>query len=493
MTFNSWGYVLALLLAVPAHWLLPHRFRLPFLAALNLAMYSMWRWEFSFLLIFSSGVDFISARMIHRETRPAVRRLWLVSALTINLGLLAYFKYTYFFVDNLGMLAGMLGFGKFSGSSIGLSIILPLGISFYTFHSISYTVDVYRRQIEPTNSYLKFITFVTFWPQLVAGPILRAAEVIPQLEARRVLDWTMVSRGMILIVFGLFKKAVIADNVAPFVDFWFGLDPGLLTAFDVWTSTFLFGFQIYFDFSGYSDIALGSALLLGVVFPENFNWPYMATSPKDFWQRWHISLSSWIRDYLYLPLTGQHFRGRSTGGIGVAAQEGGPARTGRALFLTWAIMGLWHGAAWTFVLWGLYHSSVIMLYRVATPLARLADRVPVMGWLINLPLAMAGWIFFRATSVEQSLTMMGKILNPLEYKLSPMIVGLSNPTAGWSYLWAAIITVGMAALYGVQYGLPQLRIPPWLQDPVRAVSLAAMTFFIVLFMQQTTQFIYFQF
>ena len=500
MTFNSWAYVLLALIVVPLHWLLPHRFRTPFLVLVNFGVYSLWRWEFTFLLLFSTSVDFICAKAVNRTDNQTIRRLWLAGTLVINLGLLAYFKYTYFFLDNVGAASGLLGFAPFSHSSLGLSIILPLGISFYTFHSISYTVDVYRRHILPADSYLKFLAFVTFWPQLVAGPILRASEIIPQLEAERRLNWDMVSSGLALIVVGLFKKVAIADNVAPFVDFWFNRDPHLLTALDVWNSTFLFGFQIYFDFSGYSDIAIGSALLLGIVFPDNFNWPYMATSPRDFWQRWHISLSSWIRDYLYLPLTGQKFKSRSsggvsqsTGGISVAVQAQADASKTRALFLTWAIMGLWHGAAWTFVLWGLYHSAMIWLYRAIKPLNRLMEKVPVAGWLLTLPVAMAGWIFFRANNVSQAVIMFGKLLNPSEYYLSPEIVGLSNPTAGWSYLYSAVIMGGMIAVFLLQRSPTLLSLPKWFTESVRTCYLAVMLFAVVLLMEQTTQFIYFQF
>ncbi len=500
MTFNSWAYLLLALVVVPLHWLLPHRFRTLFLVCVNLAVYSLWRWEFTFLLLFSTAVDFICAKAVNRTENQTIRRLWLLGTLVVNLGLLAYFKYTYFLVDNVGAAAGLLGFAPFSHDSLALSIILPLGISFYTFHSISYTIDVYRRQIQPIGSYLEFLTFVTFWPQLVAGPILRAAEVVPQLVAERRLNWAMVSTGLGLIVVGLFKKVAIADNVAPFVDVWFAQDPHLLTALDVWNAAFLFGFQIYFDFSGYSDIAIGSALLLGIVFPENFNWPYMATSPRDFWQRWHISLSSWIRDYLYLPLTGQKFKARSaggvsqsTGGISVAVQAQADASKTRALFLTWAIMGLWHGAAWTFVLWGLYHSAIIWLYRFIKPLNRVVERYPLAGWLLTLPVAMAGWIFFRARDVTQALIMFGKLLNPFEYYWSPDLVGLSNPVAGWSYLYGALILGGMVTVYLLQNSARVKSLPAWFTESVRTCYLAVMFFAVVLLMQQTTQFIYFQF
>jgi D-alanyl-lipoteichoic acid acyltransferase DltB (MBOAT superfamily) len=317
--------------------------------------------------------------------------------------------------------------------------------------------------------------------------------VIPQLVKHRFFNLGTFASGLVLIIVGLAKKLVIADNIAPYVNFWFAQVPESLTAIDVWVATFLFGFQIYFDFSGYSDIAIGSALLIGLNFPDNFNWPYMASSPKDFWQRWHISLSAWIRDYLYLPLTGQQFRTKSTGGIAVAVDQQQNGSRNRALILTWAIMGLWHGANWTFVFWGLYHCTLILLYRVVRPLNSLAINRPVIGWLIMLPIAMASWIFFRAQSLDQAFTMYAKLLMPLEYHFSPMVSGMSNQTAGWSYLWAALITAGMAIMYWAQNAASKAGIPEFVFGAVRFCYLTVLVVFVILCMQQTSQFIYFQF
>jgi D-alanyl-lipoteichoic acid acyltransferase DltB (MBOAT superfamily) len=453
----------------------------------------MWRWEYSFLLLFSSLIDYTCARKIYATTDHVKRRLWLLLSLASNLGLLVYFKYTYFLVDNVGMLAKLFGFDGFSSEGLGLSILLPLGISFYTFQTISYTIDVYRNVTKPTHHFTTLLAYVVCWPQLVAGPILRAGEVIPQLVKHRFFNLGTFASGLVLIIVGLAKKLVIADNIAPYVNFWFAQVPESLTAIDVWVATFLFGFQIYFDFSGYSDIAIGSALLIGLNFPDNFNWPYMASSPKDFWQRWHISLSAWIRDYLYLPLTGQQFRTKSTGGIAVAVDQQQNGSRNRALILTWAIMGLWHGANWTFVFWGLYHCTLILLYRLVRPLNSLAINRPVIGWLIMLPIAMASWIFFRAQSLDQAFTMYAKLLMPLEYHFSPMVSGMSNQTAGWSYLWAALITAGMAIMYWAQNAASKAGIPEFVFGAVRFCYLTVLVVFVILCMQQTSQFIYFQF
>jgi D-alanyl-lipoteichoic acid acyltransferase DltB (MBOAT superfamily) len=352
---------------------------------------------------------------------------------------------------------------------------------------MSYTIDVYRRACAPTRSFPTFLTFVTFWPQLIAGPVLRASEVIPQLEAERRFSRADLVLGLELVVLGLFKKMVLADGLAPMVDEAFAKDPGTLNALDVWVSSFLFGFQIYFDFAGYSTVALGSALLLGLRFPANFDWPYLAGSPREFWQRWHVSLSSWIRDYLYLPLTGQRFRTESTGGIAVAAAEAGSARRNRALLLTWLIMGLWHGAAWTFVLWGLYHALLILAYRVVPLLGSLPERAPRLATVAMLFLAMAGWIFFRAQSVGQALGFFGTILDPRRYGLAGRSVDI------YAYLWAGAVTAGMFALRALLLWHARRPFPRWVVLPAATASMAVLVCAILTCMRQVKQFIYFQF
>lgn len=486
MLFNSWGYLLFLVLAVPTHWLLPHRWRIGALAAYSVLFYSMWRWEFSLLVLFSACVDYWCSRRIHASDRPPVRRAWLLVSLIINLGLLVVFKYTYFIYDNIRFLGDSAGLDTPSLSDLGLKIILPLGISFYTFQTISYTIDVYRRVIKPADHFLSFLTYVTFWPQLIAGPILRAVEVIPQLEEERRFSFDDFSSGLYYVIAGLFKKVVLADTIAGMVDVAFAADCSQMTAFDVWVSTFLFGFQIYFDFSGYSAIAIGSAMMVGLHFPQNFNWPYMSVSPKDFWNRWHISLSAWIRDYLYLPLTGQQFQTRSTGGIAVAGDVSQHRRT-RALLLTWFIMGLWHGAGWTFALWGMYHAMLILVFRAWKPLRTLPQRVPVVAWGVMLLVAMAGWIPFRAASVSQSLTMFGKILNPLAYHLSGRVV------EGYAYLVTAALTVGMIGVFLVERRQSNRPMPRAAVLVTVTAAVAVMVGLILPLMRVVQQFIYFQF
>jgi D-alanyl-lipoteichoic acid acyltransferase DltB (MBOAT superfamily) len=395
----------------------------------------------------------------------------------------------YFFAENTTSLLQFLGLDVETPT---FSIILPLGISFYTFQTISYTVDVYRKFIRPERDFILYACYVTFYPQLVAGPILRAREVLPQLRNRAVFEISSFNVGLTRVLTGLFLKVVLADNLAGIVDAGFDQSVGTLSAIDIWTLGLLFGFQIYFDFSAYSHIALGCARMMGIHFPENFNFPYIATSPREFWRRWHISLSSWIRDYLYLPLTGEPVRDRSTGGLALAGDIEAPQRPkrnrDRALFESWAIMGLWHGANWTFVFWGLYHAALVYLHRkLALSFSRLPENLRVAGgFSLTLPLVMLGWIPFRAQNLSSALDMLAKVVDPRQY----FWLGMRET----SYLYAAVILAGFLLAY-----LARQRIVPYLeQHPVlffvsRTTALTAMITLVFIYLRPINQFIYFQF
>jgi D-alanyl-lipoteichoic acid acyltransferase DltB (MBOAT superfamily) len=486
--FNSLGYLLFLAVSVLAAALLPGRKRMRAIGVLSLGFYAMWRWEFTLLISVSAFVDFLAALQIHRARSERRRLGWLVFSLTTNLGLLLFFKYTTFLWQNVATAAGFVGLELTTPNDVGFSLLLPLGISFYTFVTISYTIDVYRRQFTPTGDFLLFLTYVMFWPHMIAGPILRAHELIPQLPTAPKIAASDVATGLTRIIVGLFKKVVLADMVGSFVDPVFAKDAALLTAFDVWVAAFLFGFQIYLDFGGYSDIAVGSARLVGVQFPENFRWPYLSRSPREFWNRWHISLSSWIRDYLYLPLTGASgtMKSGSSGGISVAT-EGENQRRNGALFLTWFIMGLWHGAAWTFALWGLYHAALIYLYRRFRVLRALPERAPIVAWGITLLTAMAGWIPFRAASMEQALIMLGKLVSPFAYTFSDRLVD------GHSYLLVVLLLLGMLAAQAVSRARESGRVPAFVERPAFALATGLMTAAILIYLRPVAQFIYFQF
>ena len=336
MIFNSLSYLLLLVLFVPSYWLLPKNLRLFLIFLISLLFYGFWKVQFIPLLLFSTLSDWLIANQIPKS-KKVHKKILLYLSISINLGLLFYFKYLIFFVESSIGFITLIGFET---PTIFLNIVLPLGISFYTFQTISYVVDVYRNQNKPEESFILYACYVTFFPQLIAGPILRSNEVIPQLKNRSYFKLDFIFEGVKRILYGLFLKVVLADNISPLVDSGFSMNTDLISGIDVWTLAFLFGFQIYFDFSAYSHIAIGSAKLLGLSFPENFNFPYMSKSPKDFWQRWHISLSSWIRDYLYLPLINSKITNKSLGGLNSVFEKYkfGP------LFLTWAIMGFWHGA-----------------------------------------------------------------------------------------------------------------------------------------------------
>jgi len=481
MIFNSLTYFLLLIFVVVLYWVLPYRSRLLLIFTASMAFYGFWRVEFLPVMLASTLVDFlVSRRMPGASDRG--KKLLLMTSLIVNLGLLFYFKYLIFFAVNA------IGFANLLGANIDpifLHIILPLGISFYTFQTISYTVDVYRGFIKPEQDFLLYACYVTFFPQLVAGPVLRAAEVIHQFAKRAPFDWDDITMGVRRILYGLFLKVVLADNIAPFVDMGFAMPVDAMSALDVWTMAFLFGFQIYFDFSAYSHIALGSARLMGLRFPENFNFPYIAVSPKDFWHRWHISLSSWIRDYLYLPLAGVKVHDRSIGGLGNATQD---KKHHKALFLTWGIMGLWHGASWTFLLWGLYHGVVIFIYRLVEPHTHRFNHTLkwLGGFMITLPLMMLAWIPFRADSLSATFEMWGRVLTPSAYTWLGMRENV--------YLITALILVGTIAVYFLQR-----KIMPLLQGKKLVVLfadtavVAVMTALVIVWLRPINQFIYFQF
>lgn len=489
MVFNSLTYLVFLCGVVALYWSLPRRPRLWLIFLASLTFYGFWRVEFLPLMLLSAFTDYAVSLAIARSDSLRYRKTMLALSLVVNLGMLFIFKYLIFFAESAYGLTDLLGFDI---EMSAMKIILPLGISFYTFQTISYTVDVYRGFIKPERDFILYASYVVFFPQLVAGPILRAREVLPQLDCRPEAKISDLVFGIRRILYGLFVKVVLADNIASIVNSGFAMPTDLLGALDVWTLAFLFGFQIYFDFCGYSHIAIGSARLMGIQFPENFNFPYLARSPKDFWQRWHISLSSWVRDYLYLPLAAEKVNDRSTGGLArvVELQSRSVSSVRKrniALLATWAIMGLWHGAAWTFVLWGIYHAIFILLYRVVQ------SRMPKLPGLISewaprcvtLPIIMLGWIFFRA-DLAQSFLMYGKILSPSEYGAMQM-----RPD---TYLVTALLLAGILITYYVKTRLMSLleRLV-WLKFSLDAVVIAVMVFTVFVFLRPINQFIYFQF
>jgi len=326
---------------------------------------------------------------LQRLNQEKKRKLVLSISILANLSLLGFFKYFNFFIDSAE--TALLGLGVSHTSLTHLDIILPVGISFYTFQTMSYSIDIYRGKLQPCNKFFDFALFVAYFPQLVAGPIERATNLLPRIiESRRVTEADIFS-GLGLICYGLFKKVVIADGLAGSVSSIYGTT-GSVSGLDIAVATFLFTFQIYCDFSGYSDIARGTSRLLGIELMRNFRFPYFSTSPSEFWNRWHISLSSWLRDYLYISLGGNR-----TSNIKVY----------RNLMATMVLGGLWHGAAWNFVLWGVYQGTLLCIYRVMTPKVSSfkgglqSSIAHLSSLIIFFVLTMYGWLLFRAESLSQ--------------------------------------------------------------------------------------------
>ena len=481
MVFNSITYLVLLFSVVFLFWNFTYQLRFYLIFISSLVFYGFWRIEFIILLLFSTTADWWIAIQIEKNSKT-IKKKFLLLSLFINLGLLFYFKYLIFFSKNA------IGFLNLFGVEIDpiiFKIILPLGISFYTFQTLSYTIDVYRKIIKPEKNYIVYACYVTFFPQLVAGPILRAREIILQFKKKNIFKWDYIIVGLRRVLYGLFLKVVIADNIAPLVDTGFELPLNTLFAFDVWTLAFLFGFQIYFDFSGYSFIAIGSARMMGIVFPNNFNFPYIANTPKNFWQRWHISLSSWIRDYLYLPLNKRKVENRSEGGFKKSLKSSG---SNRSLFIAWGIMGLWHGANWTFLLWGVYHAILISIYRLIEPTTRNFSHwfKSFLGISITLPLLMLSWIPFRAATLSDSLQMWAKIINPFAYTWLGMRENV--------YLITFIILVGFFIVYLFKEKiLPKLYSIKLIIIPLDIILMTIIFSSVVIFFRSTNQFIYFQF
>jgi alginate O-acetyltransferase complex protein AlgI len=488
MIFNSLTFLIFLLIVVSLYWILKPSAKMWMLLISSCIFYGFWRWEFLGVMFVSALTDYFTALEIGK-TMPEnkKRKNWLLAVtLIVNLGLLIFFKYLYFISINVNSTFNLLGLTY----QLPLYyVILPFGISFYTFETISYTLDVYRGLIKPEKKFIHYALFVTFFPKLVAGPIQRASELINQLKSKPVFDISYLVIGFQRIFMGLFLKVVLADNISPFVDEGFSMNISSLSAIDVWTLAFLFGFQIYFDFSAYSHIAIGSAQLMGIKIPENFNFPYIASSFKDFWKRWHISLSSWIRDYLYFPLAGiKVSKTTGEGGIGEGLENTQKINKTRALFFTWAIMGFWHGANWTFVLWGLMHASFIFIER---KLQLVRERTPLLanhflGWGITISFVMLSWIPFRADSLNTTFRMFEKVLQPISYTSIGMRENIY------------IVTFLLLFLFLIYYFISAFLNKFWVKFPIFIFwfGIIKYTFIIIMvytFLRPISQFIYFQF
>lgn len=423
MQFNSVEYFLFLIPVFTCYWWFNQKslnLRNALIVIVSYTFYAFWDWRFLSLLIISSFSDYFIGRLFERK--PNRKKILLFASMVINLGILGFFKYYDFFVDSF--VAAFQEFGIHLHVET-LRIILPVGISFYTFQTMSYTIDIYRGNLKPTKNIFAFFAFVSFFPQLVAGPIERASKLLPQFEKRVAFNNDFAKSGLRLILWGLLQKVVLADMCAREANYIFAnyaeLDGGTLLL-----GSFFFAFQIYGDFAGYSNIAIGTARLFGINLMKNFNIPYIAVNLEDFWRRWHISLSSWFRDYLYIPLGGSRNK---------------LSRTLINISIVFIVSGFWHGAKWTFILWGTWHAlfyiPVILRKRLFKKDKENSGNraVSIIYWGLTFFIVCIGWVFFRAENVTIAFDYIGRILSdPLSSPGDPGITKLPVLIAGLFFL-----------------------------------------------------------
>jgi alginate O-acetyltransferase complex protein AlgI len=468
--FSTIEFFLFFSIVLPAAMVLREsRWLHPFLLVASFYFYMSWNAWFILLLIPAIALDYYVAPKMAASTSLKQKRRWLMVSLVGNLGLLGFFKYTNFIIDTINVFVP----ARFQLAE--LNITLPIGISFHTFQTLSYTIDVFLGRVAVEQSFIKLALFVSFFPQLVAGPIVRAHEFLPQLYRRIDFDMGRIKEGLERFVVGLVKKLLIADALAPYVDRVY-TNPALYDAPTLWLATFAFGIQIYCDFSGYSDMAIGTARCLGYRFPENFNMPYFATNIREFWQRWHISLSSWLRDYLYIPMGGS--RGRELAVL-------------RNLMVTMLLGGLWHGASWKFVIWGGLHGCFLIVYRLwwqrkksrgwqSNELYRPA--LGVLSAIITFLAVHLAWVYFRANDAFTATTMIGRMMT---WNLHGEFVGSPLLLIG-----AAVLLIGHLVATFTDPELLYRKVPM----PFKVVGYAMIFYLIsISSIQENTPFIYFQF
>lgn len=476
MLFNSFPFAIFFVLVFSLYLLLGHKKQNRLLLAASCVFYGSWDWRFLLLMFASISIDYFCALHIHASDDPGTRKRFLLISIIVNLAVLGFFKYFNFFAENLHALCS--GFGLHL-PRLALNIILPLGISFYTFEAMSYIMDIYRRKMQPIKHYADYALFVTYFPHLIAGPIMRAKDLLPQICSPRTIRREQLNEGTYLFCWGLFEKIFIADNLAKVVNPVFSAEAPC-NGMAVLLSLYAFAFQIFCDFDGYSNMARGLGKCMGFDIIINFNLPYFAVNPRDFWQRWHISLSTWLRDYLYIPLGGN---------------KNGLWQTNRNLMLTMLLGGLWHGASWTFVLWGTYQGSLLLAHRSLTPwlgkipspdnvfAARLWQALKI---IFFFHLVCLGWLLFRAQSLQQVAAML---------KSLAMIPGdISGKEAWLPSLKAMTVILPLLIIQSIQYAKKDLLCIFRAHWAVQGAF-----YFLILFLSMTLgadggkEFIYFQF
>ena len=449
-----------------------------FLLIVSYVFYGWWDWRFLSLILFSSVVDFMVGLQLGKSDKPLQRKLLLLTSIVVNLGFLGFFKYYNFFVENF--VEAFRFFGREFSSST-LNIILPVGISFYTFQTLSYSIDVYKRKLEPTKDVVAFFAFVSFFPQLVAGPIERATNLLPQFYKKRQFDYALATDGLRQILWGLFKKMVIADNAATLVGDIF-TNYSQYSGLTLFMGGVFFAFQIYGDFSGYSDIAIGTSRLFGFGLMQNFAFPYFSRDIAEFWRRWHISLSTWFRDYVYVPLGGS---------------RGGRMLIVRNTFIIFVVSGFWHGANWTFIAWG-FLNAVYFLPLMLLKKNRKNLDVAAQGKIfpnareffqisMTFILTIVAWIFFRAENISHALLYIQRmslgLFDKPEYLFSFRVVKV--------FLWILLLVAVEWLQREKQHALEieSLKIPRIYKWAVYYLLIV----FILFFGGHQQEFIYFQF
>jgi D-alanyl-lipoteichoic acid acyltransferase DltB (MBOAT superfamily) len=472
MLFNTPEYFVFLIIVLLLYYSLTRRFQNYMLLVASYIFYGFWDYRFLSLMFASTIVDYAAARLLENTRSSGRRQFLLLISIALNLSFLGFFKYFNFFIDNAERVLAMLGFQV---ATPVLYVILPAGISFYTFESMSYVIDVYRGKTKATNNFADFALFIAYFPKLVAGPIMRISDLLPALQGERKVTVQYFSTGLVLILIGLFRKVVIADGLGAQIDPIFAA-PANYTSPELMKAIYLFALQIYCDFAGYSDIARGTSRLLGIELMENFNHPYFAANISEFWRRWHISLSTWLRDYLYIPLGGNRH---------------GAFNTNRNLMLTMLLGGLWHGAAWTFVVWGGLHGLYLIGHRWLSTLGKTAtysSSPAAWGWrrwasiFITFHLVVLAWVFFRASGLRAALDFLSHLVS---------LDGMHTWSSVWPAIavpWLLILAIDIPQFLAADHTV-MLRWPNF----ARNVAIATILLLILLGIGVRAPFIYFQF
>jgi len=478
MLFNSIDFAIFLPVVFFLYWFVAKksiRAQNILLVAASYLFYGWWDWRFLSLILFSTVVDYLVGLKLEKEEDSTKRKFLVWTSISVNLGFLGFFKYYNFFLENFLTAFTFFGFEISAGS---LHIILPVGISFYTFQTLSYTIDVYKKKMEPTHDFISFAAFVSFFPQLVAGPIERASNLLPQFRQERTFNEAGAVDGMRQILWGLFKKVVIADNCAVHANYIFAnsadMDGSMLLL-----GALFFTFQIYGDFSGYSDIAIGTARLFGFNLMRNFAFPYFSRDIAEFWRRWHISLSTWFRDYLYIPIGGS---------------RGGTWMKVRNTFIIFVVSGFWHGANWTFIVWGalnaLYFLPLLLAEKNRQHLEIVAQGklLPTIremsGMFITFWLTVFAWIFFRAESLSHAISYIAGMLSPTLFHM-PELVGMR------SIILLTLVFI-LFEWIGRENRFALAHVTHW-KKPVRYLIYYTILLLMFLFTGEQQEFIYFQF